>query len=123
MVGTPFMPKTRDMILFAEDVEEHTLRLDSLFQHLKYADMLQAVQGVALGEFLKCDDVTQHGKTIPELLQEAMPGFKGPIVEGLPFGHADHYCAIPIGARAKLSAHNGQVKLELLQRVVENSHS
>lgn len=120
MVGTSFMPQGRDLILFGEDVEEHTLRLDSLFQHLKYAGVLQMVQGVALGEFLKCNDITDHGKTIPQLLHDAMPGFKGPIVENLPFGHADHYCVLPIGAKARLSAHNGQVKLELLQRVVEN---
>jgi muramoyltetrapeptide carboxypeptidase len=120
MVGTVFMPQNRKLILFGEDVDEHTLRLDSLFQHLKYGGILKNIAGVALGEFLKCDDTCDHGKTIPQLLREAMPDFKGPLATNLPFGHCDNYCVLPMGAKARLTANGDQVKLELLQQVVEN---
>lgn len=121
MVGTVFMPQHRPMILFGEDVEEHTLRLDGLFQHLKYAGVLQNISGVALGEFLKCDDTSGHGSTIPQLLREAMPEFKGPFATNLPFGHGDRHCVIPIGAQARLTANKDAVTLELLHDVVKTS--
>lgn len=50
-LGTKLHIKTRDKILFLEDVGERGYRLDRMFSHLKEAGVFKDVKAVILGEF------------------------------------------------------------------------
>jgi muramoyltetrapeptide carboxypeptidase len=101
LCGTPFAPRLEGAILFLEDVGERPYRLDRDLTHLKLAGALDGVAGVALGQFVDCDEGQVEGLAV---VREAVAALGVPVVEGLPAGHADRNLAFPLGARATLVA-------------------
>lgn len=101
LAGTPFAPILDGAILFLEDVGERPYRVDRCLTQLRLAGMLDHLAGIALGDFVDCDE---NGLLGLDAVREAALDLGVPAVEGLPCGHVDGNLALPFGARATLVA-------------------
>lgn len=103
LAGTPFLPDLRGAVLLLEDVGERPYRLDRMWTQLKLAGVLDAVAGIALGEFTGCEEKDadwSSGDVLRELAQE----MGKPCLAGLPVGHGEINLAVPLGVRVRLDA-------------------
>jgi muramoyltetrapeptide carboxypeptidase len=104
-MGTPyaFEPPPR-CVLFLEDVGERPYRIDRLFTQLTFAGVLDRACAVVLGEFPGCDE-PDGSATARGVAADALRGFAGPVVWGLPAGHtAGPALTLPLGVRARVVA-------------------
>jgi muramoyltetrapeptide carboxypeptidase len=116
LLGTPFQPSFRKKILFLEDVDENSYRMDRLLTHLLNAGVLQQVTGIAVGICDNCADpkaktAGEYRQTLEDVLRERLLPLKVPVVIGLPFGHIPYNAALPVGGRATLDAVKGDLIL------------
>ncbi len=114
-LGTPYEIRTEGKILFLEDFGEEPYRLDRMLTQLKLAGKLEAVVGILLGSFLKCDPEKEH-YTAEDTLRDVLLPLQVPVLAGLPAGHGPENWAFPLGIKARLDA--DARKLEFLQPAV-----
>ena len=102
LIGTEYMPKAENVILFLEDTDDEKINeLDKKLLHLKYSGFLKNVRGVILGEMDKLDDnKVAFGKSAKELIGQYLPNI--PAVQNVKCGHGDSLLTFPVGAKATL---------------------
>jgi len=113
-IGTPYEPSFKNSILFLEDIGEQPYRLDRMLTHLLNAGVLQQLAGVAVGINRDCEDAKdskrdEYRQTAADVMKERLSELAVPVVTGLPFGHVALNATIPVGARARLDADNGDL--------------
>ena len=116
-LGTPYLPSFRNRILFIEDLDEAPYRFDRMLTQLLNAGLLQQVAGVAVGINRNCKDpkartANEYRQTLEDVLRERLLPLKLPVVIGLPFGHVRWNATLPVGVRATLDAHEGDLVIE-----------
>jgi len=118
-LGTPWEIDTTGAILFIEEVGEQPYALDRSFVQLRDSGKLAAASGVAIGRLVDCESERYPGVSACDVLERALlPEVRGPVVEGLPFGHVDDNRALGVGVEAELDGDGGS--LTLLERVVDS---
>lgn len=101
-VGTPYEPDTEGSILFLEDVGEKPYRLDRMLRQLLQAGLLDDVAGLALGDFVGCDNPADPENDAAAILEDFARELAVPCVAQLPFGHGESNRVVPLGVRARL---------------------
>lgn len=101
-IGTVDMPDLRGAMLLLEDIGEAPYRVDRMLLHLRRAGHLQALAGVAIGQFTACAD--HRSVTIADVLMEHLGGLGVPVLGGLPIGHGRDQVSVPLGVPARLDA-------------------
>lgn len=101
MCGTRHALSARGHILLLEDVSEPAYRLDRMLLQLERSGVMEGVKGLAFGRFTQTPD-DEH--PVHDVLVEFAERMRVPAVADLPFGHVEHNCTLPIGARARLNA-------------------
>lgn len=84
--GTPWQLDARGAILVLEEIGEEPYRVDRLLQQLRSAGVFTGVAGLAVGEFLGCDDASS-GWWVRDLIMELANELEIPSVGDLPIGH------------------------------------
>jgi muramoyltetrapeptide carboxypeptidase len=108
--GTEFGPDFQDAILFLEDVNEHTYRVDRLLTGLWLGGHLAKVKGIVLGDFVphkEDNDPTIDPKktfSMIEVFDHLTMWTKAPIFSGLYAGHIRDKLTLPIGAEVEMDA-------------------
>jgi muramoyltetrapeptide carboxypeptidase len=102
MCGTPEAMSARGRVLFLEDVGEAAYRVDRMLLQLERSGSLEGALGLAFGRFSEAPDDDKH--PVVEALIELAERLHLPAVANLPFGHVEHNCTLPVGARARLDA-------------------
>lgn len=102
LCGTRHAMAARGSILFLEDVGEPAYRIDRMLQQLYASGAVEGVIGIAFGRFTQPPESDAH--PVAEVLAEFAERLAVPAVLDLPFGHVEHNCTLPVGARARLSA-------------------
>jgi muramoyltetrapeptide carboxypeptidase len=117
-MGTPYAFDPPDRcVLFLEDVGERPYRVDRLLTQLKFAGVFERACAVVLGEFPGCDE-PDGSATARGAAADALRGFPGPVVWGLPAGHTSGPAiTLPLGVRARVSAGTAPV-VEILESAV-----
>jgi len=115
LLGTPFMPRVRDGILFVEDVNEPAYKLERMFLQLAHAGVLQRQAAIMLGDF---DPVTpmpnDNGYGLADVIERLRKVSGVPVYSALPFGHGPRKLTLPVGGRARLVVRRGgRATLEL----------
>ncbi len=115
LAGTPWQPDTKGAILFIEDCHEEISRIDRMLQHLRHTGMLSEAAAVIFGEFKGLGDTSKvpFGRSLKDVIGEAVAGYKTPVVMNAPFGHGNDLYTFPVGAKARLTAANGKAVLKL----------
>ena len=103
-LGTPYEIRTRDTILFVEDLNEPPYRIDRLLMQLKLAGKFKGVKGMIFGEMRRCDQRGAEDYTIQQVVMRVLGDLRVPIAFGLKSGHvSNRNFTLPFGIRAKLS--------------------
>ncbi len=110
LIGTPYAPDFRDVILFLEDTGEKAYRVDGMFTHLRLAGVLSQIRGLILGRFDHGDEMERW--RIEGYLQREAERINVPCVSNAPIGHFPEQIIIPHGVQAELDA--GEKKLSFL---------
>ena len=106
-LGTPYEIRTRDTILFLEDLNEPPYRIDRMLMHLKLAGKLRGVKGIIFGEMRKCDQRGAEDYTLQQVVLRVLGDLRVPIAFGLKSGHvSSQNFTLPFGVTAKLKVEN-----------------
>jgi muramoyltetrapeptide carboxypeptidase len=108
LLGTPWQPDLREVILALEDVSEAPYRLDRLLTFWRMSGALSQIKGIALGRFSQCDPPMGNSSwSVTEVLRDRLGDLDIPIVSDLPFGHDGANAALPVGGWVELDGDRG----------------
>ena len=111
--GTSSDIKTKNRILFLEDVGEYLYNVDRMLYQLKRNGKFDKLSGVIIGGFTENKDTDRpFGKTVFEIIHETFQEFDYPICFGFPVSHGIENYALKIGVEYNLSISSGKVILE-----------
>lgn len=112
LIGTPSDIKTKNKILFLEDVGEYLYNIDRMFLQLKRSGKLEKLAGLIIGGFTDNKDTDRpFGKTVYEIIQEHVKAYKYPICFGFPVSHEKENYALKIGVEYTLTVATSGVQL------------
>ncbi len=107
-LGTPYaFDPPAGHILFLDEVGERPYRLDRMLTQLKFAGILARAAAVVCNELPQCDEPGGM-PTARDTVRKALDGFPGPVLFGVPSGHASgESVTLPFGVRTRVvtSAH------------------
>lgn len=105
--GTPWQLDSRGKILFIEDVGEYFYHLDRMMQNLRLSGQLKGLSGLVLGSFTEMkDNESPFGKSVPEIIQEAVQEYDFPVCFDFPAGHIPKNISLILGAHYSLEVEN-----------------
>jgi muramoyltetrapeptide carboxypeptidase len=107
LLGTPYAPRLKGVLLFLEDHNEALYRLDRLAHHLLLSGALDGVAGIVLGSFTGGASQA-HAE---EVLGTAFEPLGVPVAAGLPVGHQPENHTLPLGVQARLDTTMGTLTL------------
>ena len=117
MIGTRFEPDFEGKIVYLEEIEEKTYRVDKMLFHLLSGTNLKKAAGLALGVFADCNVGDEPTLSLDVAIRDLLSNLEIPVVYGLAFGHIDSMITLPNGIRARLDAEKNQ--LEILEQAVK----
>ncbi len=106
---------TDGKILFLEDIDEFLYHADRMMYQLKLGGKLQNLAGLVLGNFTDMkDNESLFGKTIHEIISEAVKGHSFPVCYDFPAGHNEKNLALAFGKTWELDVSEKQSSLNLI---------
>ena len=117
MIGSRFEPDFENKIVYLEEIEEKTYRLDKMLFHLLEATNLKRAAGIAMGVMGGCNINDEPRLTLKEAIWDLLAPLEMPISYGLSFGHIEQIITLPNGIKASLNADRNSLKL--LEKTVE----
>lgn len=112
--GTHFDLDTYDKILFIEDIAEKPYHIDRMMQNLKMGGVLENLKGLIVGQFTEYEEDPLMGKTVYEIIADAVSEYDYPVCFNYPAGHVENNIPLLLGANVKLSVANDKVELVYL---------
>lgn len=115
LCGTPYLPDFTDKILFVEEIDEKSDRLDRMFCQLMNAGVLSKIKGFIFGKCTNCGPSGGYGAlTIEQMLNDYIKPLGIPAYSGAMIGHISDQFLMPIGVLARVDASVG--KIEYLEK-------
>jgi muramoyltetrapeptide carboxypeptidase len=112
-IGSVSEPNTKNKILFIEDVGEFLYNTDRMLHQLKRAGWFIGLRGLLIGSFSDMKDTTiPFGKTIYEIIWEAISAYNFPVAFNFPVGHQPENYALKCGALHQLEVKKDIVTLQ-----------
>lgn len=103
LIGTPYDINTNGKILFIEEIDEYLYHIDRIMWHLKLAEKLSCITGLIVGGMTGIkDNESPFGKSVIEIIQEAVREYNFPVCFNFPAGHIDDNRSIIFGKEAIL---------------------
>jgi len=113
--GTALDISPKGKILFIEDIDEHYYHLDRMMMNLKAGGILEQLSGVVAGYFTGIKDGdTPYGKTVSEIIKEAVFPYRYPVVFGFPAGHELPNFPLIMGGKISLNVTENQVIIKTI---------
>lgn len=113
MVGTVSDFKTKGRLLFIEDTGEQLYKIDRMMYQLKRSGKLQKLAGLIVGGFSDTSDTDRpFGKTVYEIIREAVAEYDYPVCFNFPVSHEKENLALKVGAGYKLKVGKNKTTLE-----------
>jgi muramoyltetrapeptide carboxypeptidase len=112
LIGTPSDVKTKNRILFLEDVGEYLYNIDRMLLQLKRAGKLDKLAGLVIGGFTDNKDTERpFGKEVHEIIHDQVKDYDYPICFGFPVSHEKENYALKVGGRYQLAVEEVNVTL------------
>ena len=112
-IGTSSEFKTKGKILFLEDTGEYLYNIDRMLLQLKRAKKFDKLGGLIVGGFTDSKDTERpFGKTVEEIIKEAVNEYDFPVCFGFPVSHEKENLALKVGVGYKLKVGKTRVSLE-----------
>ena len=112
LVGTSSDIKTKNRILFIEDVGEYLYNVDRMLYQLKRNGKFEKLAGLIIGGFTDNKDTERpFGVTVDEIIRDIFSEYDYPISFGFPVSHERENYALKIGVSYKLTVADESVTL------------
>ena len=103
LIGTDSDLKTKNKILFLEDIGEYLYSVDRMFLQLKRAGKLDKLAGLIVGKFTNNKDTERpYGKTVYEIIHDQVKEYHYPICFDFPVSHEKENYALKVGGEYEL---------------------
>jgi muramoyltetrapeptide carboxypeptidase len=113
LIGTPSDIKTKNKILFVEEVGEYIYSADRMMHQLKRSGKLDDLKGLIIGKFSEMKDTTiPFGQTFEETIKDLVNEYDFPVCFDFPVSHEKENYALKIGVKYKLKVQQGKVELK-----------
>ncbi len=113
ILGSKYVPDFKGAILFIEDVQEETYRIDRMITQLKLAGILGQISGFVFGKCTNCPPSNGYGAlTIEDIFEDHIKPLKIPAFSGAMIGHIKDKFTVPVGIEATIDADEGTIKLK-----------
>jgi muramoyltetrapeptide carboxypeptidase len=113
ILGSKYVPDFTGAILFIEDVQEDTYRIDRMITQLKLAGILNQISGFVFGKCTDCSPSKNYGSlTLEDIFEDHIKPLKIPAFSGAMIGHIKDKFTVPIGIEAIIDATEGIIKLK-----------
>ncbi|WP_064196158.1 MULTISPECIES: LD-carboxypeptidase [Emticicia] len=113
ILGSKFVPDFKNAILFIEDIQEDTYRVDRMITQLKLAGILNNISGFVFGKCTDCPPSKNYGSlTLEDIFEDHIKPLKIPAFSGSMIGHIKDKFTVPIGIEATIDADEGSIKLK-----------
>jgi muramoyltetrapeptide carboxypeptidase len=111
-LGTPFAFNPPDgCVVFLDEVGERPYRLDRMLTQLRLNGALSRAGAIVFNELPGCDEAGGTPAAV-DAVREALDGFTGPIVRGVPSGHTSRaQLTLPLGVEVVVDARGPQPTL------------
>ncbi len=104
LCGSPSALDTKGKILFIEDLDEYLYHIDRMIQNLKRNDMFKGLKGLVVGGMTKIhDNSIPFGKTVKEIVLEAVQEYDFPVAFDFPAGHLEDNRPLVLGTEVVLT--------------------
>ena len=116
LIGTPSDIDTTGKILFIEDINEELYHLDRLITQLKRSGKLENLAALIVGQFTDMKDGknTSFGKSVEEIICDAVEDYRYPVCFNFPAGHVEDNWAFYLGRESRLVVESTSVTLSFL---------
>lgn len=111
LCGTKYFPDLAGRILFLEDCNEKTYKLDLMLSTVKMQPGFNQIAGIVLGQFTGSAVSDAYDGTLEQVLGEFLSGVNVPVVANVEYGHIPSRYILPIGGKAELDADNATLKI------------
>jgi len=112
-IGTSSDIKTKNRILFIEEIGEYIYGIDRMMYQLKRSGKFDDLKGLIFGTFSEMKDTTiPFGKTVQEVLKDVVSEYNYPVCFEFPVGHDKENYALKIGVKYSLKVQNDLVELK-----------
>ncbi len=102
-IGTKSDIKTKNCILFIEDIGEQLYAVDRMLYQLKRSGKLKNLAALIVGDFTNLADTDRHfGKSIYEIINDIVAEYKYPVCYNFPVGHGVENRALKVGMKHTL---------------------
>lgn len=113
MIGTDSDLKTKNKILFFEDIGEYIYNVDRMMYQLKRSGKLDQLKGLIVGKFSDMKDTTvPFGQSTEEAIKALVKKYDYPVCFDFPVSHEKENYALKVGVKYKLSVSEFSVELE-----------
>lgn len=110
--GTPSALKTKDRILFLEDVGEYTYNIDRMLYHLKRSGAFKNIKGLIFGGFTDMKDTTRpFGSSVDDVLKNIAKDLDCPVCFHFPVGHNADNAPLIVGGTYQFNVDKNGVTL------------
>jgi len=111
LAGTKYWPSFKNKILvIEEDESESTQSIDRFFTQLRQMGVFKEITGLVIGRFARCVGF-KDTDSLDMILNEALRGYKFPVITEVDFGHTDPLWTIPLGAKMCLDTKKKVIKI------------
>ena len=111
-LGTDHEINTDGKILFLEETNEASYRVDRMLKQLKLAGKFDKLQGIILGDFKNPKQSDPTDMTIDEVFYDNFGRLNVPIVKNFKSGHVRPFITVPIGAKANMDTYKREILIE-----------
>jgi muramoyltetrapeptide carboxypeptidase len=113
--GTSSALKTKNKILFIEDVGEYIYNIDRMMYQLKRNGKLDNLKALIVGKFTEMKDTTiPFGQSVNEVIRDILKEYDYPICFNFPVSHDKENYALKMGIEYELSVSSTMVVLKEL---------
>jgi muramoyltetrapeptide carboxypeptidase len=113
LIGTRSDVKTKNKILFIEEVGEYIYSVDRMMYQLKRSGKLENLKGLIIGRFSDMKDTTiPFGQTVEDAVKDMVKDYDYPVCFGFPVSHDKENYALKVGVKYRLKVTKGFVELK-----------
>lgn len=114
-IGTAYDLTTQNKILFLEEVDEPSYKIDRMLTHLKRAGKLEGLAGLVIGQITGAyTNNTTFKDTLEEIIMDKVANYNYPVGFNLPIGHVQPNLAFRHGANYMLDVSENETVLKQL---------
>jgi len=115
-IGTCSDVKTKNKILFIEEIGEYIYSVDRMMYQLKRSGKLDELRGLIIGRFSDIKDTTiPFGKNVEEVIKDLVKEYHYPVCFRFPVSHDKENYALKVGVKYKLKVQKDMVQLKEME--------